>query len=197
MELRLHIAIISIMTSISALSGKLGVHTGNWVCTPLFVEKVFGIVRTGRGQIMKITIQTDETITDTEIAITCRGITPELEKIVATLRILDRQVTARKGEETFLLDAADIFYIDTADKKTFIYTASEVYDTELRLYELEALLTKVGFLRIGKSVILNLKHIRSLRADLDRRIKVTMENGEQLIVSRQYAQELKKRLGVK
>lgn len=146
---------------------------------------------------MKITILTDETVTDTEISITCRTMTPELEKIIATLRILDRQVTARKGEETFMLDAASIFYIDIADKKTFIYTASEVYDTEMRLYELETLLEKVGFLRVGKSCILNLKHIRSLRADLDRRIKVTMENGEQLMVSRQYAQELKKRLGVK
>lgn len=146
---------------------------------------------------MKITIQTDENIEDTEITITCRAMTAELEKIVATLRVLDRQVTARKGEETFLLDAADIYYIDTVDKKAFIYTGTEVYDTEMRLYELEALLEKVGFLRVGKSCILNLKHIRSLKADLDRRIKVTMENGEQLLVSRQYAQELKKRLGVK
>lgn len=146
---------------------------------------------------MKITIQTDENIKDMEIAITCKAITPELEQVLATLRILDRQVMARKGEETFVLDAAGIFYIDTVDKKTFIYTQNEVYETEMRLYELEALLEKVGFLRVSKSCILNLKHIRSLRADLDRRIKVTMENGEQLIVSRQYAQELKNRLGVR
>lgn len=146
---------------------------------------------------MKITIQTDENIKDMEIAITCKAITPELEQVLATLRILDRQVMARKGEETYVLDATGIFYIDTVDKKTFIYTQNEVYETEMRLYELEALLEKVGFLRVSKSCILNLKHIRSLRADLDRRIKVTMENGEQLIVSRQYAQELKNRLGVR
>lgn len=36
-----------------------------------------------------------------------------------------------------------------------------------------------------------------MRMDLNRRIRVTMENGEQLMVSRQYAEGLKERLGVK
>lgn len=53
------------------------------------------------------------------------------------------------------------------------------------------------FLRISKACIVRLKYIRSLRAELDRRLRITLENGEQLIVSRQYAEELKKKLGVK
>lgn len=145
---------------------------------------------------MKIVIRTGEDVEDMEVVIACRTMTPELEKVIATLRMLDRQVTARKNGEIFLLDASDILYADTVDKKTFVYTSGQVFESDLRLSELEHQLEAMGFLRVGKSCILNMKHIRSLRADYDRRIKVTMENGEQLVVSRQYAQELKRRLGV-
>ncbi len=145
---------------------------------------------------MKIVIRTGEDVEDMEVVIACRAMTPELEKVIATLRMLDRQVTARRNGEIFLLDASDILYADTVDKKTFVYTSGQVFESDLRLGELEHQLEAMGFLRAGKSCILNMRHIRSLKADYDRRIKVTMENGEQLVVSRQYAQELKRRLGV-
>ena len=54
-----------------------------------------------------------------------------------------------------------------------------------------------GLRNAGKSSLVQLKYIKSLKMDINRRIKVTLENGEQLMVSRQYADELKKRLGVK
>ena len=59
---------------------------------------------------------------------------------------------------------------------------------------------QIGFFgrrNAGKSSLVQLKYIKSLKMDINRRIKVTLENGEQLMVSRQYADELKKRLGVK
>ena len=40
------------------------------------------------------------------------------------------------------------------------------------------------------------KVIKSLKNDVERKLRLTLENGEQIIVSRQYAEELKKRLGV-
>ena len=53
-----------------------------------------------------------------------------------------------------------------------------------------------GFFRASKSVLVQLRHIKSLKNDIDRKIRLTLENGEQIIVSRQYAEDLKKRLGV-
>lgn len=146
---------------------------------------------------MKITIQTNETVKDTEITIVCSAITHEVEKIISRLKVLENQLAAVNGNETFFLDILELLYIETVDKKTFVYTADNVYETEMKLYELEEQFEQFGFFRAGKSCIVNLKHIKSLKAEFDRRIKVTMENGEQLIVSRQYADEFKKRLGVK
>ncbi|MBR5089888.1 MAG: LytTR family transcriptional regulator DNA-binding domain-containing protein, partial [Ruminiclostridium sp.] len=70
-------------------------------------------------------------------------------------------------------------------------------ETKMKLYEMEERLCGSGFLRISKSCLVRLRFIRSIKAELDRRLRLTLENGEQMIVSRQYADELKRRLGVK
>lgn len=133
-------------------------------------------------------------VIDTEIKIMCNCLTPEIEKIISTLKVLDKQLVATKENETFFIGISEILFVETVDKKSFVYTVKDLYETEMKLYELEE---QFGFFRAGKSCIINLKYIKSLKAEFDRRIKVTMENGEQIIVSRQYAEELKKRLGVK
>jgi DNA-binding LytR/AlgR family response regulator len=145
---------------------------------------------------MKISIHTDDLIGDTEIDITCRKLTPEIERVLATLRILQEQLMVSKGEETVILDVSAILYIESVDRKTFVYTKDTVYESKLKLYEIEARLCESGFIRANKSCLIQIRQIKSLRSDLDRRIRVTFESGEQILVSRQYADELKKRLGV-
>ncbi len=146
---------------------------------------------------MKITINTDENIKDTEVHITCSSLTPEIEKLISLLRMMELQLTGLRNGETYIIDIGKVLYIDTVDKKTFIYTLEEEYESKLKLYELEEQLVKVGFFRGSKSSIINFKHIVSLKADIDRRLRVTLTNGEQLIVSRQYADMVKDRLGVR
>lgn len=146
---------------------------------------------------MKISIHTDASVLETEISISCSRLTPEIDKVLSLLRMMDRQLTGQRDGEIFIIDLDSVLYIDTADKKTFIYTGTEVYESSLRLYELEQQLLDADFFRANKSCIINLKHVASLKADIDRRIKVKMNNGEQLIVSRQYSESFKKRLGVK
>lgn len=146
---------------------------------------------------MKIIINTDEKFIDTEIIINTRSITPELEKIISTLRILDRQIAAVKGDEAFIVDVNSIIYAESVDRKTFIYTADDCYELNQRLYEIEEQLCHCGFFRVSKSCLVQLKYIRSLKSEINRKIRITLENGEQIIASRQYADELKHRLGVK
>jgi len=145
---------------------------------------------------VKITINTDPAVSGTEITVNCAYLTPEVEKIISMLRMLEQKMTGIRDGEIHLLDIASILYIDTTDKKTFLYTMESVYETEMKLYELEEQLEESGFLRIAKSCIVNVRHITSLRADIDRKIRVTMDNREQLLVSRQYTKQLKERLGI-
>lgn len=145
---------------------------------------------------MKIFININPELSDTELTINCSGLTAETENIIAALRMVDNQLTVIRDGEAHILDISKIAYIETVDRRTIVYTEDDCYESKLKLYEMEEKLCSIGFLRISKSCIVRLKYIRSLKADLDRRIRITLENGEQLIASRQYADELKKRLGV-
>ena len=79
----------------------------------------------------------------------------EIEKMMAILRMLDMQLTVRKENTTFFLDLSKVLYIEAVERNTFVYTDEGVYESEMKLYEL------------------------------------------QIMVSRMYADELRKRLGVK
>ncbi len=146
---------------------------------------------------MKINIDSGSKNKEMEISIRCNGLTPELERVIAMLRILDMQLTGQRDGETHLIDAAQVLYIDTVERKTFLYTKDAVYETGLHLYELEEQLEDRGFLRINKSCIINWNHVASLKSEIDRRIRATMDNGEQLVISRQYVAKVKERLGVR
>ncbi|MCM1388500.1 MAG: LytTR family transcriptional regulator DNA-binding domain-containing protein [Bacillus sp. (in: Bacteria)] len=146
---------------------------------------------------MKIEINVDENVTDTHIAISCKKLTPEIEKMLAMLHILERKLSVTKDAEIYFLDVSKVVYIEAVDRKTFIYTKESVYESDFKLYELEQQLEECGFFRVSKACLLQLKYVQSMKADLNRRIRVTLENGEQIMVSRQYAENLKVRLGLK
>lgn len=145
---------------------------------------------------MKIEINVDDKIEETFISISCKALTPELQKMLAMIRILDQQFTATRDGETFLLDVSEIIYVEAIDRKTFVYTKDGVYESGLRLYELERQLEECGFCRVSKSCLVQLRAVRSLKSDINRRIRVTLDNGEVIVVSRQYADGIKKRLGL-
>ena len=145
---------------------------------------------------LEITINIEEAVNDTEILISCKQLTPEIEKILATLRILNQQMMVLKDDETHIIDVAKIIYIEAMERRTFVYTKDDYYESKLKLYEMEERLVECGFFRVSKSCMVHLKYIKSLKNDIDRKLRLTLESGEQIMVSRQYADEIKRRLGV-
>ena len=143
---------------------------------------------------MKITLNQDPSFPETEVIINCPHADEDILRLVAMLRIHQKKLVGTLNGEQHLLDVKDILYIDTADKKTFLYTEKSVYESALRLYELEDSLRELDFLRAGRSAIVNFRRIKSIRPELGGRLVVTMDNGEQVYVSRQYAGEMKEKL---
>ncbi len=143
---------------------------------------------------MKITLNQDPSYAETEVIINCSQADEDVLRLVAMLRVYQKKLVGILDGERYLLDTKDILYIDTADKKTFLYTEKAVYQSALRLYELAESLRELDFFRAGRSTILNFRRVRSVRPELGRRWLVTMDNGEQVWVSRQYAEELKEKL---
>ena len=143
---------------------------------------------------MKLTINTDERYAETEITVNCRQMSDDIEKLLSAIRILDMKLTGRKDGRQHILEASDIVYIESTDKRSFIYTLNDVFESPLKLYELEAKLVDRDFLRASKNCLFNIRHIQSIEPDLDRRLTLTMERGFVVVVSRQFSGLVKKKL---
>ena len=145
---------------------------------------------------MKISINENPSFEETEIIDNCKQADKQIMEMLATLRAYDRKLTGVLDGQTVIMNSTDIIYIDTVDKRTFFYTADNVYETPLRLYELEELLAPDDFIRISKSSIINFAHVSSLRPEMGGRLILTMSNKEKIFASRQYAAVIKQKLGL-
>lgn len=146
---------------------------------------------------MKITIDIDDKYSDIAVEVKAPRLTQDIEKIISLMRMINMQIAVKQEDEIILLDTDKILYIEAVERNTFVYTKGACYESDLKLYQVEQELLEQNFIRISKQCILNLRKIKSLKADINRKIRVTLANDEQIIVSRMYAEELRKRLGVK
>ncbi len=145
---------------------------------------------------MKITILDCADGEEEEVIVRCRQLDESLLKLLYTLKAGKDKITVSKEEKIYQLPLSQVYYFEAVDGHVFAYVEKNVYDTKFRLYELEERLRQTDFFRASKSTIINLSKVRNIGPDFNGRFEVYMKNGEQLIVSRQYVPELKKKLGL-
>ena len=121
-------------------------------------------------------------------------ITDEIQEIVSFVKSRQGQLSATRDGQRFEVPVMDLFYAESVDERVFLYTASDSYEIRMKLYELEDLLKSKSFLRISKSMIVNLMKISSVRPALNGRFSAVLKNGEEIIISRKYVPELKQTL---
>lgn len=145
---------------------------------------------------MQVNIEIGAEQEEAVITIKCKEKSAYINRLVAAMYMVDRQIMVTRESEMLPLDLEKVLYVESVDGRCFVYTQEEVYETGHRLYELEQQLGQYLFVRANKAGIVNLKKIQSIRTYVNRRLLLTMENGEQLIVSRQYAENIKGLLGI-
>ena len=145
---------------------------------------------------MKITIVDRADGEEDEIIIRCRQVDEQILKLVYALRAGQEKLTVTNGTDIVQIPPKEVFYFEAVDNKVFLYLEKSVYETKLKLYELEERFVGTDFIRVSKSVILNLAKVRSLSPAFNGRFEATMKNGEKLIVSRQYVPVLKEKIGL-
>lgn len=128
------------------------------------------------------------------LEIQCHQISDEVREIVAFVKSRQGQLTGTADDRMYEIAVSDIFYIESVDNKTFIYCKNREYETKQKLYELEEILREKHFLRVSKSVLLNLMKVSSIKPALNSRFTAVLFSGEQVIISRKYVPELKKAL---
>ena len=145
---------------------------------------------------MKISMDESASYIEPEIIVRYCHMDESLKRVVAAIRLACGTLIGRQEERTYVLNADDVYYFEAVEGKVFIYGEREVYETSLRLYEIESRFEITDFFRASKSVVANLSKISSVKAVFNGRFEATMKNGEKIIISRQYVPVLKKKLGL-
>lgn len=144
---------------------------------------------------MKLKEEHDPSCVEIEIAIRYAEKNSKVERIISYLQSVDRQLKCDKDDAEKMLDIADIYYIESVEKKTFVYLEKLVYHTNFRLYQLTEDLREYGFVQISKSCILNINVLDSIKPLLNSRMEATLKNGEKVFINRRYLHKVKKALG--
>ena len=144
---------------------------------------------------MKVKVQENPEQAENEAHILCRDADDdEVQRALTLLGQLEIKLTGKKEGTTVPISTEEILYFESVDKKTFIYTETDVLETPLRLYMLEERLIKSSFFRASKNAIINLNKIASLKPEFGGRMEAMLTSGERILISRQYLPTLKNKL---
>lgn len=140
---------------------------------------------------MKLILQEDKSLKETIIDITYSVLDQRVQKVIEIAKMGTVQLEGTQEDQVYLLDSTNIFYIESVDDNSFLYTESEVFENKEKLYALENSLENSTFIRINKSTILNMNYLKSVRPLPNYRLEANLKNGEKLIISRHYMKAIK------
>ena len=125
------------------------------------------------------------------LEIRCHKVTDDVQEIISFVKSRQGRLSAQKDGQSIEIPVIDIFYAESVDNRVFIYTSKESYEIRLKLYELEEMLKTKSFLRVQKSMLINLMKIKSIKPALSGRYTALLQNGEEIVISRKYVADLK------
>lgn len=129
-----------------------------------------------------------------EVTIAYREMTTSVQRVSEYVRNVERTIFCKKDNEEYSILINDIFYFESVDKKIFVYCEKEVYRSNYKLYELEEMLSQVGFVRVSKSVLLNVEKLTAVKTLVNSKLEAKLSNGESVCVTRKYLKDIKNEL---
>jgi DNA-binding LytR/AlgR family response regulator len=147
---------------------------------------------------MKIVVEEQQQLQDMELHILCEHRDEKVEQLISLITGIDSTLSATDMEgRTQLIKIKEVLYFESVDKKTYAYQSETVYEIKFRLYELESVLPQMKYIRISKSIIINISAVEMIEPEEGRRLKVKLMNGERVLISRMYVKEFKNRIGIR
>ena len=145
---------------------------------------------------MKITIDKNEAYREPEVLIKCAEVNGEIQEIISCVSVIGKNLAGEIDGETFFVPLGEIYYFESVEGSIFFYTDKQVYKCQARLYNLEEGLSDTYFVRVSKTSIVNLKKLKSIKREKNARLLGTLINGEKIIISRGYVNDIRRKLGV-
>ena len=128
---------------------------------------------------MKITILDPSVVEEDEIIVKCRFLDEDITLLLNQLKNGSSKMNFYRDNKIVLVDKKEILFFESVDDKVFAYTLEDVFETKLKLYELEQILPAKNFFRANKAVIVNLNKIKSLSPAFGGRFEAVLNDSRQ------------------
>ncbi|MBE6072651.1 MAG: LytTR family transcriptional regulator [Clostridium butyricum] len=145
---------------------------------------------------MKIIIEDLKDGEEEEIIIRSNNIDDSILQMIYSVKMHTQKMVGLYNGRMTMIEPKDIFYFESVDNKTFIYCEKQIFESKMKLYEIESQYENTDFFRASKSIILNLSKIKNLSPAFNGRFEALLRNNEKVIISRQFVPILKKKLGL-
>lgn len=145
---------------------------------------------------MRIIIEPPQPNDEDVVIVRCASPDQRLISMLLTFQNAKTELTGYLDDRIVRLNYQDVFYFEANENRVFAYCSSEVYEVRYKLYELENLFAPWDFVRCSKSLIVNMEKIESLSPMFSGKLEAHLNNGERIVISRQYVHSLKEKLGI-
>lgn len=103
----------------------------------------------------------------------------------------EEPIICKSDDENIPVYIDDIVYAESLGHEVWVHTMNGKYRYMNRLYQLEDILPTRQYVRISKSVIINISMVTSIKSALSQKFLVTMKNGVKVDVTRNYYYQFK------
>lgn len=118
----------------------------------------------------------------------------QVTRIIQRIRAEEKYLVGNENGRCYKVMVPEILYVESVDKRSFVYTKEMVYKSEKRLYQLEEDLREYDFVKASRTCLVNMNELECIKALANSRLEAVLTNGEKIIVSRTYLPEIKKRI---
>ncbi len=146
---------------------------------------------------MNIHFSLNPKIEDITIQIEAKEYNEEVKKLMELLQNTEKgfdKIVVEQEEKFYFLEKSEIEKIYSQNGAVYVDTRQGTFESKERLYELEEKLK--NFVRISKSVLVNVEEIQSLEMEFNGKMKMYLKSGDVEYTSRSYLKDIKKALGL-
>lgn len=144
---------------------------------------------------MNVIVEEQEDLIEDQVVIYCREENQEIRKIKGFIKNINTKLCTSLDFKKVMITPDEIYYIESVDKKTFVYIKDKVLECSLKLYEIEDRFKEFSFFRANKSTIVNVMYIKDINILLNRNLLVTLESKEKITISRRNVKDFRKLIG--
>lgn len=137
---------------------------------------------------MIVNVNVSSDLKETEVNIKAKN-EYEAKLISSVIKNINSSIVGKKEDRSTVLYYLDIYYFDSIDKKTYVYTKKEFYEVNKWLNEIESIMPG-NFFRCSKNAIVNLSKVKNFKAGFGGKIHMKLQNDEEIEVSRKYVKKL-------